>query len=131
MNRVLDWDTRALPRVCGQFVRDQAGVWHKVVCDESGWQVGFLHRRDSEEACRLLNEVQARLPLPILADNTACSDGLNEPSGPGDHSGDLCQESVGFDEQVLVSNYDESPLAEALAGLSLPAGMVTLELDGG
>ena len=93
MNRVLDWDTRTLPRACGQFVRDQAGVWHKVHCDESGWQVGFLHRLDPEEACRLLNEVQARLPLPILADGCACSDGLDEPSRPGD----LSQESVGFD----------------------------------
>ena len=92
MNRVLDWDTRTLPRACGQFVRDQAGVWHKVHCDESGWQVGFLHRLDPEEACRLLNEVQARLPLPILADGCACSDGLDEPSGPED----LSHESAGF-----------------------------------
>ncbi len=62
MNRVLDWDTHALPRACGQFVRDQAGVWHKVRCEEAGWQVGFLHRLDLEEVCRLLNEAQAWLP---------------------------------------------------------------------
>ncbi len=93
MSRVLDWDPRALPRACGQFVRDQAGVWHKVRCDEEGWQVGFLHRLDPEEACRLLNEVQARLLLPMLADGCACSDGLDEPTGPGD----LSHESTGFD----------------------------------
>ena len=87
MNRVLDWDPRALPRACGLFVRDQVGVWHKVHCDESGWQVGFLHRLDPEEACRLLNEVQARLPLPILADSCACSSLPDESAEPGDHSG--------------------------------------------
>ena len=97
MNRVLVWDTRALPRACGQFVRDQAGVWHKISCDEVGWQVGFLHRLDPEEACRLLNEVQARLPLPILADGCACSDGLDEPSGYGTHSEVLSWEPAGGD----------------------------------
>ncbi len=44
MTRVLDWDPRTLPRACGQFVQDQAGIWRKVRCDEVGWQVGFLHR---------------------------------------------------------------------------------------
>ncbi len=93
MTRVLDWDPRTLPRACGQFVRDPAGIWRKVSCDESGWQVGFLHRLDPEEACRLLNEAKARLPLLILGDGCACSDGLDEPSGPGDPS----HESAGFD----------------------------------
>ncbi len=93
MNRVLDWDTHTLQRACGQFVRDQAGVWLKVRCDEEGWQVGFLHRLDPEEACRLLNEAQARLPLLILGDGCACSDGLDEPNTPRD----LSHESVGFD----------------------------------
>ena len=95
MSRVLDWDPRALPRACGQFVRDQAGVWHKVRCDEEGWQVGFLHRLDPEEACRLLNEVQARLPLPMLADGCTCSSIPDEPAEPGDHSRGLAQESAG------------------------------------
>ncbi len=84
MKRVLVWDTHALPRACGQFVRDQAGVWHKV-----------SHRLAAEEACRLLNEVQARLPLLILGDGCACSEGLHEPSRPGGHSGGLAQESAG------------------------------------
>ena len=95
MSRVLVWDTRALPRACGQFVRDQAGVWHKVNCDEEGWQVGFLHRLDPEEACRLLNEAQARFPLPILADGCACSEGMDELSGHEAHSGVLSQEFAG------------------------------------
>ena len=95
MNRVLVWDTCALPRACGQFVRDQAGVWHKVNCDEAGWQVGYLHRLAPEEACRLLNEAQARLPLPILADGCACSDGLDELAESGNYSEILSQEPAG------------------------------------
>ena len=78
MDRVLDWDARTLPRACGQFVRDQAGVWHKVRCDEAGWQVGFVHHLDLEEACRLLNEVQAWLPQSLMADSCACSSVLAE-----------------------------------------------------
>ena len=79
MNRVLDWDARTLPRACGQFVRDQAGVWHKVRCDEAGWQVGFVHHLDLAEACRLLNEVQAWLPQPRVSEGCACSSVLAEP----------------------------------------------------
>ena len=86
MNRVLDWDARTLPLACGQFVRDQAGVWHKVRCDEAGWQVGFLHGLDLEEACRLLNEVQAWLPQPLGADGCACSSVLAESGNPAQES---------------------------------------------
>ncbi len=79
MNRVLDWNARTLPHACGQFVRDQAGVWHKVRCEETGWQVGFLHRLDLEEVCRLLNEAQAWLPQPLVAAGCACSNVRGEP----------------------------------------------------
>ena len=83
MTRVLDWDPRTLPRACGQFVQDQAGIWRKVRCDEVGWQVGFLHRLDPEEACRLLNEVQAWLPHPTVNHGCTCSGWPAEPAKPG------------------------------------------------
>ncbi len=90
MNRVLDWDARTLPHACGQFVRDQAGVWHKVRCEESGWQVGFLHRLGLEEVCRLLNEAQARLPQATAAPRCVCSGSVTV-------SGNPTQESAGGD----------------------------------
>ena len=83
MTRVLDWNPRTLPRACGQFIRDQAGIWRKVRCDEMGWQVGFLHCLDPEEACRLLNEVQAWLPHPAVDHGCTCSGSLAEPAEPG------------------------------------------------
>ena len=79
MTRVLDWDTRTLPQACSQFVQDQAGIWRKIQRDEVGWQVGSLHRLDPEEACRLLNEVQAWLPRSTVASDCACSGALAEP----------------------------------------------------
>ena len=52
---------------------------------------------DPEKACRLLNEVQAQLPLLILGDGCACSDRLDEPSGAGGYSEVLSQEFAGGD----------------------------------
>ena len=89
MNRVLDWHTRTLPRACGQFVRDQAGIWHKLRCEESGWQVGFVHRLDLEEACRLLNEVHAWPPQLIVSEGCACSSVLAEPGSRAQEPADV------------------------------------------
>ena len=89
MNRVLDWNARTLPHACGHFVRDQAGVWHKVRCEEAGWQVGFLHRLDIEEVCRLLNEAQAWLPQPTADPNCVCSGTLAEPENSAQESEDV------------------------------------------
>ncbi len=89
MNRVLDWNAQTIQHACGQFVRDQAGVWHQVRCEEAGWQVGFLHRLDLEEVCRLLNEAQAWLPQPLVADGCACSRVRAEPENPAQESEDV------------------------------------------
>ncbi len=47
-----------------------------------GWQVGFVQRLELEEACRLLNEVPAWLPQPIVADGCTCSGVLAQPGNP-------------------------------------------------
>ena len=51
-------------------------------CDKAGWQLGFVHHLALVEACRLLKEVQAWLPQPLVADGGACSRVLAQSRNP-------------------------------------------------